>query len=80
MELLLSSKNVILTAGSSYFINGLFCRNSTIIVLDDFIIWQINKYHKLNYANEKIKKNNTVSIIPNVKQNTFYYKDIVSFL
>ena len=80
IELVSSSKNVVLTAGSAYFINGLFCRNSNIIVLDDFIIGQF-AFLKLNYAHEIIKRNNKmVSILPNKNNRTFYYKDIEFFL
>ena len=80
MELVSSSKNVVLTAGSAYFINGLFCRNSNIIVLDNFIIGQF-AFLKLNYAHEIIKRNNKmISILPNNNNRTFYYKDIESLL
>jgi hypothetical protein len=80
MELVSSSKNVVLIAGSAYFINGLFCRNSNIIVLDDFIIGQF-AFLKLNYVHEIIKRNNKmVSILPNKNYRAFYYSDIESFL
>jgi len=76
IELVSCSKNVVLTAGSSYFINGLFCRDSNIIVLDDIIIGHFG-YLKLNYAHEIIKRNNKmVSILPNTNNRTFYYSDI----
>jgi hypothetical protein len=71
-----SSKNIILMGGSAYFVNGIFCKNSKIIVLDDFCINQINSYIKMKYIHDKICENNSVIFINNNKNNTFYYNDI----
>ena len=74
-----SSINVILTGGSPYFVNGIFCNHSTIIVLDDFvIIYQINSYIKLRYIHYKILEKNKVFFIKNVN-NTFNYVDIENY-
>ena len=63
INLVNSSNNVILTGGSPYFVNGIFCKNSNIIVIDDFIIGQISTYPKLKYIHNKILETNTVNII-----------------
>jgi hypothetical protein len=74
-----SSSNVILTGGSPYLVNGLFCKNSSIIVLDDFVIDQI-KYIKMKYIHDKICENNKVSFIKNIRNGMFDYNDITPFL
>jgi hypothetical protein len=60
IDIVNSSKNVILMGGSSYFVNGLFCQNSNIIVLDGCMN-QINSFIKLKYIHDKICKNNNVT-------------------
>lgn len=80
MNLVNSSSNVILTAGSPYFMNGLFCKNAHIIVLDDFVIWQMNTYMKLKYIHNKICETNKVFFIPNHNGSVFYYNDIKNYL
>ena len=76
-----SSSNVILTAGSAYFMNGLFCKNSHIIVLDDwFHMPQINGFMKLKYIHDKICENNKVFFIPNQNGNVYHYNDIQNYL
>ena len=65
--------------GAAYFINGLLCKNSKIIVLDDFVLDQINKYIKLKYVHDKICKNNKVIFIKN-KNNKFMFNDIKEFI
>ena len=80
IELVNSSKNVILMDGSGYLINALFCKNSNIIVLDNFSLAQSNNYIKINYIYNKISSANNVSFIQNNKQNIFYYSDIKPLL
>jgi hypothetical protein len=80
MELLNSSKNIIVTCGSPYIVNGLFCRNSNIIVLDHFILHQMKGYIKMKYIHDRICKHNRVVFIPNKNNNTFYYNDLVNEL
>ena len=75
-----SSSNVILTAGSAYFVNGLFCKNSHIIVLDDSYIWQIDTFMKLKYIHDKICENNKVFFIKSNDNNVFYYNKIQQYL
>lgn len=60
IDIVNSSKNIILMGGSSYFVNGLFCQNSNIIVLDGCMN-QINNFIKLKYIHDKICKNNKVT-------------------
>lgn len=73
-----SSSNVILTGGSPYFVNGLFCNNSNIIVLDDFIIQQMDSYIKLKYIHDKICELNIVHFIKH--SDIFYYDQIKTYL
>ena len=75
-----SSSNVILTAGSAYFMNGLFCKNSHIIVLDDSMIWQIDTFMKLKYIHNKICETNKVFFIKSKGNNVFYYNNIKKYL
>ena len=75
-----SSSNVILTAGSAYFMNGLFCKNSHIIVLDDSLIWQIDTFMKLKYIHNKICETNKVFFIKSKGNNVFYYNNIKKYL
>jgi len=75
-----SSVNVILTGGSPYFTNGLFCKNSHIIVLDAFVVSQINMFVKLKYIHDKICEHNQVFFIKRKKGNIFYYNDIKRYL
>jgi hypothetical protein len=80
IELVSSSKNVILIDGSAFLINGLFCVNSNIVVLDEVSLSQSRDYIKIKYIHDKISSNNHVSFIKNNNQNTFYYSDIKPFL
>lgn len=73
------SKNVILTGGSPYFVNGLFCQDTTLVVLDDFMVHQMNEHIKLKFIHEKICEKNKVYMVQN-KNNTFFYDDIKAFL
>jgi hypothetical protein len=62
-------------------VNGLFCKNSNIIVLDDFyIVDQMPKYIKLKYIHEKICEKNNVVFIKNINNNIFNYNDVIKFL
>lgn len=80
MELVNSSKNMIVTGGSPYLVNGLFSRNSSIIVLDNLIQYQMREFSKMKYVHDEICKHNHVVFIPNRNNNTFYYNDIVNEL
>jgi len=73
-----NSKNIILTAGSPYFVNGIFTNNSTIIVLDDLIISQINEFKKMGFLHNIISTNNTVHIVP--RESPFRFNNIKHLL
>ena len=73
------SKNVILTGGSPYFVNGLFCQDTNLVVLDDFMVHQMKGYIKLQYIHDKISEKNKVCMVHN-KNNTFSYDDIKAYL
>ena len=73
------SKNVILTGGSPYFVNGLFCREKNIVVLDDFIVHQMSGYAKLKWIHDKISEKNKVYMVNN-HNNTFVYDTIKSYI
>lgn len=73
------SRNVVLTGGSPYFVNGLFCQYTNLIVLDDFILGQINEYIKLKFIHDKICEKNKVYMVKN-NNNIFCYDDIKAYL
>ena len=58
IELLVSSKNIFLYGGSSILVNGLFCENSTIYVLD-LIVGQLG-YEGMNIIYNNLKELNNV--------------------
>lgn len=73
-----TSKNIVLTAGSPYFVNGMFTSNSNIIVLDDFNLSQIQEFKKMDFLHNIIKTNNTVHIVPKESPFTFnHIKDLL---
>ena len=67
-----------LMAGSSYFVNGSFANNSNIIILDDFIKYQIPRFSKLRYIDSIIKSNNKVTLISNTT--LFNYSSIENYI
>jgi hypothetical protein len=80
IELVKSSKTIILSDGSAFLFNGLLAINSTIIVLGDMVISQAKDYEKMNFYMEFIKKNNRVIFIPYVhgdfNNSSFYFEDL----
>lgn len=72
-----NSKNIILTGGSPYIVNGFFCINKNIIVLDNIVVHQSKKFSKMKYIHNFILKNNIVNSIPKKK---FTYNDIKKYL
>ena len=65
IKLLSSAKNVYLDFGSSFIVNGLFCKDSTIYLTDTHgIIGQIDEYKSLKIVYEKIEANNIIIILP----------------
>ena len=74
-----SSKNIILTGGSAYFVNGMISNNANIIVLD----WahhgdQIREYPKLKYIDYLVQMRNTVTAVHTISP--FKYNDIKDYL
>jgi len=64
IQLLLSSENIYLDYGSSFFVNTLFCRNSNIYIID------INKYlFQFEYICNKI----LINFLKNKSNNNFIY-------
>lgn len=49
-----SAKNIILTDGSPFFVNGIFAKNSNIIIIGNITPWQISTFPKLQYIVKKI--------------------------
>lgn len=60
IQLVSSAKNVILIGGSAYFVTGMWCSGSTIVVLDDFPLGQMKIYPKLAYTSRQIEAKNRV--------------------
>jgi hypothetical protein len=83
ISLVQSSKTIILTDGSPFFLNGIIAKNSKIIVLGDVVISQSKQFPKLKYYLDLILENNTVIFIPYTNSfynNVFLYKDIKDYL
>ena len=80
IQLVASSKNIIVSDGSAFLFNGLLSSNSTIIVLGDIVISQANDHPKMMFFMDFIKKNNHVVFIPYIHGNfnncSFLYKDL----
>jgi hypothetical protein len=79
IDLVNSSKNIILTGGSPYFFNGMISNNANIIVLGATThIGQCNLYVKMRYSDYIVQLRNTVNNIPNAA--AFSYDDIKEYL
>jgi hypothetical protein len=80
IQLVASSKNIIVSDGSAFLFNGLLSSNSTIIVLGDIVISQANDHPKMMFFMDFIKKNNHVVFITYIHGNfnncSFLYKDL----
>ena len=61
-----SAPNVILTDGSPFMVNNLFCNNQKLFVLDTMTIQQLSTYMKFNYIREMICRlhHNSYTYIP----------------
>ena len=78
IELIIKSKNIVLTYGSPFFVNGLFAKNSNIIVLgDNFKHHEVFPYLQHVYQ-EILKYGNTVHF--SVSKSNYCYKDIENLL
>jgi hypothetical protein len=77
MEIVNSAENLIVTGGSPYLLNGMFCKNTNIIVLDSDFQEQFRKYIKYTYYHNRILKNNRVHF---VSKHTLTYEAIKPLL
>ena len=79
------SKIIITVEGSGFFFNGLFAKNSKILVLGVYAEYVASLYQKMNYYTDIIKSRNKIHYIPYTKgynfDNAFFmYNDIVHLL
>ena len=80
IKLIKGSKNIIVTDGSPFLVNGMFSKNSTIFVLGDIVNLQLIEFKKMEYIYNKICENNEVIVIQRTNNFTYCYKDIKHFL
>ena len=84
IDILNSSKNIFLSDGSAFLVNGLFCINSNINVLGDVVVEQSKNFFKMEYICQLIERNNIVKYIPyingNINNSIFYYNDIKKYI
>ena len=61
-----SAPNVIVTDGSPFIVNNLFCNNQKLFVLDTITIQQLSTYIKFNYIREMVCRlhHNSYTYIP----------------
>jgi hypothetical protein len=61
-----SAPNVILTDGSPFLVNNMFCNHQKLFIIDTLTMQQSSTYHKLNYIRETIctLHNNTYIYLP----------------
>ena len=61
-----SAPNVIITDGSPYLVNNMFCNHQKLFIIDTLTIHQSSTYHKINYIRETIctLNNNTYIYLP----------------
>lgn len=79
IELVNSSKNIILHGGAAYFFNGMISNNANLVVLDaTHHIDQLKQYVKLKYSDYIVQMRNTVHNISN--SDSFRYDDIKEYL
>ena len=57
-----SSPNVVVTDGSSFLVNNMFCRNQNIYVVDTITVGQSASYVKLKYIRDRVSVINNNSI------------------
>ena len=80
IELVGSSKNIILHGGSAYFFNGMISSNANLVVLDAARhIDHVKQYIKLKYIDYIIQMRNTINNISN-PDIIFRYDDIKEYL
>jgi hypothetical protein len=79
IDLVCSSKNIVLHGGAAYFINGMISKNANIVVLDaSHHIGQIREYPKVRYSDRIVQMRNTVFNIAH--SDAFTYSDIKEYL
>lgn len=74
-----SAKNIILTDGSPFLVNGMFAYNSTIFIIGNTTVGQIDFYKKMQYLEKKIIENNN-KIIRIPIQKSYSFEDIEVFM
>jgi hypothetical protein len=81
IEEIKKSKTIIITDGSPFMVNGMFAKNSVIIVLGNIFKEQMEIYKKNNYIYKKICENNNVIFLQSSSgNNTFCYSDVCRLL
>jgi len=79
IEIVSSSKNIILHGGSAYFFNGMICKNVNLIVLDAVRhLGHIREYIKMRYMDYIVQTRNTINNISNT--DNFRYDDIKEYI
>jgi len=79
IELVSSSKNIVLTGGAPYFVNGIISENANIVVLGaSHHTAHIREYVKIKYIDYIIQLRNTVINIAH--SDAFIYSDIKEYL
>jgi hypothetical protein len=78
------AKNIIITDGSPFLVNGLFCKNANIIVLGDIVSQDGQTFKRYKFLKELIEEENKVTMLPYVHGTfyncKFYYNDIKNLL
>lgn len=82
LQIVSSSKYIIVNDGAAFFINGFFTNNSIIIVLGDNVCKQAQSFQKVKFILDRIKKTNTVIFIPYNQSNpySFKFEDVQAYL
>jgi hypothetical protein len=79
IELVNSSKNIILHGGAAYFFNGMISNNANLVVLDaTHHLGQLKQYIKLKYSDYIVQRRNTINNISN--SDSFRYEHIKEYL
>jgi hypothetical protein len=78
------AKNLIVTDGSPFLVNGIFCMDTNIVVLGNLVCSQGARFKKLGFVKETIEERNKVTFMPYVHGHfhncKFLYNDIKEHL
>jgi hypothetical protein len=80
IDLVKKTNTVVITDGSPFMVNGMFAKNSKIILLGDMFKSQMEVYQKNHYIFQKIAENNEIIIIPGSWSWTYSYNDIKYYI